>query len=103
MSLSSPTLEQLQKGKHVVKFGAPWCGPCRSLDPVFEEIADGHKDSSFDFWSVKIDDDDEKIAQSFHVKGVPFIIFLDEGRTVDMLSPEQITQSKIVEKIAELG
>jgi thiol-disulfide isomerase/thioredoxin len=99
----NPTLEQLGTGKHIVKFGASWCGPCKALEPVFEEIAAEHAASGINFWSIMIEQDEEGIVDLFAVRSVPLIIFLDEGRVADMLSREQATRDKIIEKIHELN
>lgn len=102
MSLYSPTTNQIGTGKHVVKFGASWCVPCKVLDPMFEEIAEKNTHQDIGFWSVKIDEDEANIAGTFAIKGVPIVIFLDGGRVVDMLVKEQTTKDKIIEKIEEL-
>lgn len=99
----NPTLEQLKTGKHAVKFGASWCAPCKALDPIFEEVAAEHASTGVNFWSVIIEQDEEGVVEAYSVRSVPLIIFLDEGRVADMLSREQATRDKIVEKIRELA
>lgn len=52
----------------VVKFTAPWCGPCRASQPVFESAADQHPDVSF----VEVDVDQQpRLAAMFNIRSIP--------------------------------
>jgi len=70
-------------GPVLVKFGAPWCGWCRKLEPVLEELADDYGDRlSF----VKVNTDDHKdIAGRFDVRGLPTMILFNGGRQVERI------------------
>lgn len=62
----------------MVKFGAEWCGPCKSMKPVLDDLATEYPGVSI----VDVDIDDEKnvgMAQSFNVRGIPTIIVFDKG------------------------
>lgn len=65
----------------VVDFWAPWCGPCRVVGPVIEELADEFKGQ------VKVAklnvDDSPRTAQMFAVRSIPTILFFSEGKIVD--------------------
>lgn len=52
----------------VVKFTAPWCGPCRASQPIFESAADHHPDVSF----VEVDVDQQpRLAAMFNIRSIP--------------------------------
>ena len=72
----SELLNELQKGNHVIKLGASWCGPCKAYAPAFEEAT---KDLSVaKAHSIDVDDHPE-IAQHFNLHGVPTTILLKDG------------------------
>jgi len=69
-----------KKGKIIVDFWAPWCGPCRMMAPVFEETSKGHKEIVFA--KVNVDEHPE-LAQEFGVRGIPTMVFLQDGEEVN--------------------
>jgi len=80
---TSETFEKAIAGDQpvLVDFWAPWCGPCRMIAPVIEEIA-----AEFDGRAVvgKIDVDEEPaIAQRFGVMSIPTLIVLKGGKVVE--------------------
>ena len=58
----------------VVDFYAPWCGPCKVLSPIIDELSDEYK-GKVDFYKVNIDDELE-LAVSFGVRSVPMILYI---------------------------
>jgi thioredoxin 1 len=68
-------------GPAVVDFGAPWCPPCRAMEPVFEELS-GRFDGSVRFFKMNIDDN-PAVAQRYGVKGIPTFIVFEGGREVE--------------------
>jgi thioredoxin 1 len=65
----------------VVDFYATWCGPCRSLAPIVDEVA-GQFAGKVKFVKVNIDEA-PALARRFGIRGVPTLLFLRNGEVVD--------------------
>ena len=67
----------------LVDFWAPWCGPCRKLSPIIDELAtelDGKVKV------VKVNTDENlKISQEFSISGIPSILIFKNGEAVERL------------------
>ena len=80
----------------VVDFWATWCGPCKRLAPVIEELA-----KDFDGQAIvgKCDvEEDEDLAMRFGVRNIPTVVFIKGGQEVDRsvgLVPRQVLEEKI--------
>ena len=68
----------------LVDFGAVWCGPCKMLDPVVEELAADWADK---MKTVKIDvDNNPEVAMQYQVFGVPTLILFKDGQPAERTS-----------------
>ena len=81
----------------LVDLWAPWCGPCRTLGPVLEEVvtATGGK---VDLAKVNVDENPQ-ISQAFRVQGIPAVYALKDGKVVDGFVGAQ--PKPAVEKLVE--
>jgi thioredoxin 2 len=68
----------------LVDFWAPWCGPCRMVEPVLERLA---RDHAGHLKIVRVDSDlAPELSQRFDVRGIPTLIVFDHGRLVDRMT-----------------
>ena len=82
----------------VIDFFATWCGPCKQLDPILEEVEKNHKG---DVIFKRIDVDKEtSLAQEFGVQSIPMLMFVTpkgEYQTIVGLQPASVIETKIAE------
>lgn len=67
----------------LVDFWAPWCGPCRMIAPVLEELA-GSYDGKVVVAKLNVDDN-PATAQKFGIRGIPTMIMFKGGEQIDQI------------------
>lgn len=69
--------ELVEKNSNVVvDFFATWCGPCKMLSPLLEELAEAHQEIIF----VKVDvDEADELAAKFGIRSIPTVLYYKNG------------------------
>ena len=101
VQITSENFESLKAGNLplVVDFWATWCGPCRMLAPVIEELA---KEYEGKIVLGKCDvEENEDLAAEFGIRNIPTVLFFKNGDVVDKLIGAQ-PKAKLVEKFDSL-
>jgi thioredoxin 1 len=70
-----------QPGLLVVDFWAEWCGPCKMLGPVIEQLANDY-DGKAVVGKINVDDE-PALAQKYAVMSIPTVMFFKDGKEVD--------------------
>lgn len=67
----------------LVDFWASWCGPCRMMAPVFEEVANQYSDKVV-FCKINVDENPES-PKKYGVRGIPTLILFKDGNVVSTI------------------
>lgn len=81
----------------IVDFWAPWCGPCKMMAPIFEDVS-AHFDD-VQFAKVNVDEHGE-LAGEYQVQGIPTMIFFKDGKEVHRVTGF-IPKDKFVDEIQD--
>src|ERR1044072_6273314 len=77
---------ELEKSKYdllVVDFWAVWCGPCRMVSPIIEQLAEQYA-GKIVFGKVNVDEN-PLLSQRFNIQGIPTLMILKKGEIIDTM------------------
>jgi len=88
------------KGLAIIDFWAAWCGPCRLVAPIVEQLATEYAGK---LQVAKLDvDANQQIATRFNIRSIPSILFFKDGKHVDTVVgavPRTMLERKIQEHL----
>ena len=101
MSVINVTAENFEEIKNsdkpvLLDFFADWCGPCKMVSPIVDQIADEHPE--YVVGKINVDDEEELAAQ-FGVMSIPTLVVLKNGEQVNK-NVGVIPKAKILEMLA---
>ena len=100
--LSAETFDKATLGAKLalVDFWAEWCGPCRTLGPIVDKVAESSK-GHLNVFKVNVDDYPE-LAQRFEIRGIPALLLFKDGQLVERIigvQPAAVIQGVVNEHI----
>ena len=76
-------VDTVKEGVVLVDFWAPWCGPCRMIAPVIEELAEDYEGRAT---IAKVNTDEApEVAGQFGIRSIPTVLFFKNGELVDQM------------------
>jgi len=82
----------------VIDFWAEWCGPCKMIGPIIDEIAEEYKEKAV-VGKVNVDDNDEATSK-YGIRTIPTVLFIKNGELLDKVVGAG-TKAMFVEKIEQ--
>ena len=89
--------KEISEDKTIVDFWAEWCGPCKMLGPIYEELS--NEMTNINFTKVNVDENQDLAAKA-QVRGIPTMVLYKDGKEVSRIVgflPKDQLKSKIEE------
>jgi len=98
MEITSQNFKDLiaQEKPVVLDFWATWCGPCKKVAPLIEELAAEYEGKAV-IGKVNVEDEDD-LASEFGIRNIPTILFIKNGQVVDKqvgACPKSVLEEKL--------
>ena len=100
IELNSSNIEDtIKEGLALVDFWAPWCGPCRMIAPIIDELANDLEGKA-KICKINSDEEQELVAK-YGIRSIPTILFMKNGEVVDTIIGASSKQA-LIDKINSL-
>ena len=92
-------MDNIKDGVVLVDFWSPWCGPCRMISPIIEELGVEYQGKAK---ICKINTDEEQdLAVEYQIRGIPTILFFKDGKKINQILGV-VTKAKLKEELDKL-
>ena len=93
--------DQIEKieGLHMIDFWAVWCGPCRMIAPIVEDLADEYDGKGLRVAKIDVDSNPSTTAR-FRVTSIPSVLFFKDGELIDRVVGA-VPRASLEEKILQ--
>ena len=94
-NINTEEFKELIQGKAVIQFSATWCGPCKVLSPILEEL--NNEIDGVEFVKLDVDQHPQNAGQN-QVMGVPTVVILKDGEVKERfvgVQPKEVIKEKI--------
>ncbi len=85
----------------LVDFWAEWCGPCKMIGPVIDQLAEEVADVA-KVGKVNVDSN-QQLAVKYGVRSIPYLAFFKNGEVVDQITGAAVTKEMLAEKLKALA
>lgn len=85
----------------LVDFWAEWCGPCKMISPIIDQVADEMGDAAV-VGKVEVDQA-QALAAKYGVRSIPFLLFFKDGEVKDQITGANVTKDSLKAKLQELA
>ena len=92
--------EVIASGTALIDFNATWCGPCKMMAPVLEQLSEEYA-GKIDFYGCDVDEN-QYLARQFGVMSIPMLVLVKDGEPVAQnigFAPKQIVDAWIKENL----
>jgi thioredoxin 1 len=84
----------------LVDFWAEWCGPCKMIGPVIDQVAT-ELEGQAKVGKVNVDEASQ-LAQKYNVRSIPFLLFFKNGQVADQIVGANVTKDQLTAKLLAL-
>jgi len=87
LEINDMNFDEIKEGESIIiiDFWAPWCGPCRVMGGLMEELAARYHGDDIDFYKMNVDDN-PITTNNYSIRSIPTIMILKNGEIVEQIT-----------------